>query len=112
MFDRTKAIADFGLTEDMWDELFGDFLIQTQERVVQLRGALALADFDAIERLAHGLKGVAGNLRIEDMQTAAIVLEAAARERDRNKVRQAINRTSDLLREIATADPRDGAEDQ
>ena len=62
-------------------KLLRQFAEQQGPAVVQIKTALAQSDGPLAERLAHTVKGVAGNIGAKAVQAAAGVLEKAIRER-------------------------------
>ncbi|MFA6193153.1 MAG: Hpt domain-containing protein [Sulfurimonas sp.] len=65
-YDPKIASSELGLPVDLIEEFIEDFIVQTKEFKGELYNALENGDIDHIKILSHKLKGVAGNLRIED----------------------------------------------
>jgi HPt (histidine-containing phosphotransfer) domain-containing protein len=61
-------------------KLLRQFAGQQADAVGEIRAALATNDTQSATRLAHTLKGVAGNLGARDVQDAAAVVEAQLRD--------------------------------
>jgi HPt (histidine-containing phosphotransfer) domain-containing protein len=64
----------------LYFNLLSQFANQQADAATQIAAALDAGDRKLAERLAHTVKGVAGNLGITDVQTAAQKLEKAIRE--------------------------------
>ena len=65
---------------DLYLKLLSQFVSQHAGAAVQIAAALDTRDRKLAERIAHTVKGVAGNLGISDVQFAAQKLEKAIRE--------------------------------
>jgi two-component system sensor histidine kinase/response regulator len=60
-------------------ELLGKFVTGQADAVDRIQAALAADDKDSAERIAHTVKGIAGNLGAAGLQQAAAAVEAAIR---------------------------------
>jgi HPt (histidine-containing phosphotransfer) domain-containing protein len=78
-------------------KLLRQFIEQQGPAVGQITAALAQGDTALAERLAHTLKGVAGNIGAKPVQTAAGVVEKLIRDR------AAAAETESALRQVAAA---------
>ncbi len=79
--DTSDGLARVGGNEKLYRKLLRDFAAQQGRAAEQIAEALAIGDAALAERLAHTLKGVAGNLGASDLQAAAGKLERCLRER-------------------------------
>ena len=79
--DTSDGLARVGGNEKLYRKLLRDFAAQQGRAAEQIAEALATGDAAVAERLAHTLKGVAGNLGASDLQAAAGKLERCLRER-------------------------------
>jgi two-component system sensor histidine kinase/response regulator len=61
--------------------LLRQFAGQHADAVEQIRAALAVDDLECATRLAHTLKGVAGNIGAREVQNAAAAIEEVLRDR-------------------------------
>jgi HPt (histidine-containing phosphotransfer) domain-containing protein len=86
MFDKTKALNVFQITEDEYDELLKEFIVQAETKIKTLESALKNGDTDTAAREIHSLKGVAGNLRLDDCYQAAIAIESAIQSNDKASI--------------------------
>ena len=77
----SDGLGRVGGNEKLYRKLLRDFAAQQGRAAEQIAEALALGDAAVAERLAHTLKGVAGNLGASDLQAAAGKLERCLRER-------------------------------
>ena len=64
----------------LYRDLLGQFAAKQGDAAAQISAALESRDFKLAERIAHTVKGVAGNLAITEVQSAAQKLEKAIRE--------------------------------
>ena len=93
---KKKAIEELGIDENIFDELLRCFIPEAEAEMQKLEEAIKADDFDAIAQIGHGLKGMAGNLRIVHMQYAAKAIEMIVRE---SKDKQAIIKKAAELRQ-------------
>ena len=68
IFDPNEAAEALGLPESLILEFVNDFIEQAREEMKSFEKAYETGDIDTINEIAHKLKGVAANLRIEDMR--------------------------------------------
>jgi two-component system sensor histidine kinase/response regulator len=102
--DTSDGLARVGGNEKLYRKLLRDFAEQQHRAVDQIDDALAASDVAHAERLAHTLKGVAGNLGAKDIQARAGTLEKLIRERaDINHVEQARREVASLLEPMTAA---------
>jgi len=66
VFDPQLASDELGLPIDLIEEFIEDFIAQAKEFEPELFDALSKGDIPTVASLSHKLKGVAGNLRIEN----------------------------------------------
>jgi len=64
----------------LYRDLLGQFASKQRDAAAQISAALESGDSKLAERIAHTVKGVAGNLAIEEVQSAAQKVEKAIRE--------------------------------
>jgi two-component system sensor histidine kinase/response regulator len=79
--DTRDGLSRVGGNEALYLNLLRGFSERHGRTAGQIGEALAESDTTTAERLAHTVKGVAGNLGARDVQTAAGRLETALRER-------------------------------
>ncbi len=68
IFDPNEAADALGLPESLILEFVNDFIEQAREEMKSFEDAYEKGDIETINEVAHKLKGVAANLRIEDMR--------------------------------------------
>ena len=79
--DTREGLARVGGNENLYLRLLRDFAVQQSRTTARIGDALTAGDTAGAERLAHTLKGVAGNLGARDVQTHAGTLERLIRDR-------------------------------
>ncbi len=80
MLNKKRALDDFQITEEMYDEMLVEFVQQTKETIVAIEQTMQRGAVQEAERCAHSLKGVAGNLRLDDCYTIAAALDGALKK--------------------------------
>ena len=81
-FDKQALLQKLGGDEEFVRSLLGVALRATSRTPDDLRAACAVADFESMARLAHQVKGTAGDLVAEDLRLRAREAEFAARSSD------------------------------
>jgi PAS domain S-box-containing protein len=79
--DSADGLRRVGGNHKLYVKLLRQFASQQADAVEQIRAALAANDGESATRLAHTLKGVAGNLGAGPVQVAAAAVEKLLRER-------------------------------
>jgi PAS domain S-box-containing protein len=95
--DTKDGLARVAGNRKLYLKLLRQFAEQQGSSVGQITGALAQGDAALAERLAHTLKGVAGNIGAKPVQAAAGALEKLIR------ARAAPGETESALRQVAAA---------
>jgi HPt (histidine-containing phosphotransfer) domain-containing protein len=96
--DLPRALQTVGANRTLLRKLLGDFLADHGTDGERIRAAVAQADVEGAQRIAHTLKGIAGALGATSLQRAAAMLEAAIKERKRERVEALM---VDVERELA-----------
>ena len=78
-FDRTAALERVGGDLDLLKEITRVFLDDCPRSLDQLRAAAARGDSQAVEQVAHGLKGAASNFGAKRVVATALVIEQMGR---------------------------------
>jgi HPt (histidine-containing phosphotransfer) domain-containing protein len=78
--DSTDGLRRVGGNSSLYVKLLRQFASQQGDAVEQIRAALDTNDVETATRLAHTLKGVAGNLGAEEVQHAAAAVEKLLRD--------------------------------
>ncbi|MEW6380242.1 MAG: Hpt domain-containing protein [bacterium] len=99
--DEQKTLAELGIDKASYHELLDYLIIQVKESIEELHKAISLDDFDQAARTAHALKGMAGNLRIEKIQTIAKSLELGCKnDKNRLAAEADVDRLKEALSEL------------
>jgi two-component system, sensor histidine kinase and response regulator len=80
--DIQDGLKRVGGNSRLYRDLLLKFAVKNSEAGLQISNALHLGDRSTAERLAHTVKGVAGNIGIKRVQLAAEKLERSIRESD------------------------------
>ncbi len=75
--DIKNGLARVNGNETLYKSLLIKFYKEYPDSVTQIRKALAKNDMEAVTRIAHTVKGVAGNMGASDLQVAAAKFETA-----------------------------------
>src|SRR5262249_26512714 len=78
--DSADGLRRVGGNHKLYVKLLRQFASQQADAVGQIRAALAAKDRESATRLAHALKGVAGNLGAGPVQAAAAAVEKLLRD--------------------------------
>jgi two-component system sensor histidine kinase/response regulator len=96
--DSADGLRRVGGNERLYVKLLRQFASQQADAVGQIRAALATNDVELATRLAHTLKGVAGNLGARGVQDAAASVESLLRdESPADATGQALERLTGVL---------------
>jgi HPt (histidine-containing phosphotransfer) domain-containing protein len=79
--DTATGLRRVAGNKRLYQNLLEQFAAKQSDAAVRIEEALGKGDREVAERLAHTLKGVAGNIGIEAVHVAASKLEKAIRER-------------------------------
>ena len=82
MIDKSKALTVFQISEDEYDELLKEFLEQIEGRFSIIQAAVDSGDTATVGKEIHALKGVAGNMRLDDCYNVAVAIESATKAVD------------------------------
>jgi signal transduction histidine kinase/DNA-binding response OmpR family regulator/HPt (histidine-containing phosphotransfer) domain-containing protein len=98
--DGLKRVAG---NKRLYRDLLTQFATKQGSASGEILSALASGDFKLAERIAHTVKGVAGNLGIVNVQSAAQNLEKAIREGHHESVHSLLDEFADSLSHQVTA---------
>jgi HPt (histidine-containing phosphotransfer) domain-containing protein len=73
------------------------------EAVTEIQSALTANDTETAHRLAHTVKGVAGNIGANDLFEAAVAVDAAFKDEDREGIERGLPRLEGELRRVLTS---------
>jgi HPt (histidine-containing phosphotransfer) domain-containing protein len=77
MIDKKKALDDFQITEKEYDELLVEFVAQADEKIIGIEASLREGNLQEAAQLAHSLKGVSGNMRLDDCYRFSSAIDGA-----------------------------------
>jgi HPt (histidine-containing phosphotransfer) domain-containing protein len=77
-YDPNIASRELGLPLDLIEEFIEDFIAQANEFKIQIYNSLEDGDIDTVKTLAHKLKGVAANLRVENAHEVLASISATS----------------------------------
>jgi len=98
--DGLKRVAG---NKRLFRDLLTQFAAKQGDATAEILSALASGDLKLAERIAHTVKGVAGNLGIVNVQSAAQNLEKAIREGHHESVHSLLDEFADSLSHQVTA---------
>jgi len=98
--DIREGVKRLGGNAEIYKKLLGVFLASKAGAVAEIKATLDSGDIDTAERLAHGLKGVAGNVSANGVHELAKHLEAVIKSGDRAEIDEAIERLSPELDKV------------
>jgi HPt (histidine-containing phosphotransfer) domain-containing protein len=75
MQGNARVLARLGISEEIYNELFADFLVMVREKTGLLQTAVSAGDCIAASKLAHTIKGSAANLGVDDIADIARIIE-------------------------------------
>jgi HPt (histidine-containing phosphotransfer) domain-containing protein len=82
MFDKTKALDVFKISEEAYDELLKEFIVQAEQKISAVASALECEDTETAAKEIHSFKGVAGNMRLDDCYNAVVAVENALKAKN------------------------------
>ena len=101
--DTNDGLSRVGGNRKLYVKILRQFAEQQGPALDQVADALAKGDHALAERLAHTLKGVAGNVGAAGVQSAAAALERVIRDRSNaDEVERARQRVGAVLEPLAT----------
>ncbi len=108
LIDKKGALARLGNNHDMYRRLLDRLRQDQSDSVARIRAALTSGDRDTARRLAHTIKGLAGNIGAVDLAHSAFQLEQGIAGSDAEELisAQLEQLGSDLERVFAAIDER------
>lgn len=112
--DVKAGLARVGGNKKLYLKLLRGYINGNQDFAGQVQGALDINDTDTAERLAHTLRGVAGNLGDTGVQELAMALELAIAHEEKNiaslvqDIQDSLEGVFDNLQEIEKVEPYGG----
>ncbi|MCP8899328.1 PAS domain S-box protein [Gilvimarinus xylanilyticus] len=112
IWDQGDALKSVFNKKDFLQNLLSQFIHTAPDKLRTFEGALNEDDTDAINRLAHSLKGSAGQLKAHRLQDICQRIEFAAQEQDvklinslKSEFTSTLERTLDAFQEFIEPDP-------
>lgn len=81
-------------------DLIPDYLENRGKDLLVYQQALKKDDFDSIAVMGHSMKGSGGGYGFHDLSNIGRAIEKAARNRDKESVRQSITDLEDFLKKL------------
>lgn len=97
-YSHEQAAAQIGLDIESFEELLNDYSQESQELVATMKTALQNDDLQFIKKLAHQLKGMSRNMRLENIAAQA---ESIEQTEDADTIRQVLASIEVLIQEIS-----------
>jgi CheY-like chemotaxis protein len=110
--NRDEALWRLGGDQRLWESLLIDFIRHHRDTVTKIRDKIDQGDSDTAERLAHTLKGVAGNIGAEEVFEHARNLNDTIREGNLENIARWLDDTESVLRRVCAAIDRTISEDR
>ena len=111
-FDRDSALATVGGDAGLLGEVVGLFLGDCPRLLTEIERAIDRSDAPDLKRLAHTVRGVAGNFALPAVVEAARVLESRAGDQawetireDFDELREGLERVRPALEAVAASSP-------
>ena len=96
--DKKEILTQLGgISEAVYNKIVLAFCEETHDRLKNIADAIDTANWLAVEKLAHGIKGSAANLRLIQIQEAAQCLQEAAKSNDHIKVSKSFELLKSLV---------------
>ena len=104
MAEKQKILDELGgIDEADYDALVKELIAEAEKQIPEFEDAIRRDDFVGISKIAHAIKGAAGNLRIYKIEALAKALEAEAKEKkDRSKIAASLQGIIQGLAELKT----------
>ena len=100
--DTVAGIARVGGNLKIYTNILKKFRSHHADAAKEIKEAVEKADFESAERIAHTIKGVAGNIGANAIFKIAVELDALLKKAQENKEVANASRLETLLNELAT----------
>ena len=101
MIDKSKALNVFHITEQEYDEMLVEFVAQARAQSSAIGTAIEQGALDKAAVVAHSLKGVSGNLRLDACFNIAKNIEFALKENKTGEIKEILFDLENAIQEIA-----------
>ena len=81
MYSKDKIASEMGLPKDFLEELLKMFYDDIGDKISNLKNAINKNDLQIICEVSHALKGLAGNIRFDEIYTLTSKAESKARDK-------------------------------
>jgi len=78
-FDIKAISGKLHIPPEVYERIIRNSLVTTQKDLDDLKAAMAEDNYKEMQAIAHRLKGIYSNLRVEELHAAAEQMEAAAK---------------------------------
>jgi HPt (histidine-containing phosphotransfer) domain-containing protein len=85
-----EVLERIGGDTEFLGELLNIYFTEFQDKKSQIEVALARANYSLIQEIGHSLKGASANLSLPSLRRDATALEAAGRDNNIDRARQAL----------------------
>ncbi len=102
LIDYNGALERLGDDPEFLVELLGEMIIQLDTDLPTLETAITEENFDAVHRLAHGLKGASANLNLTRFFHLFKELEAQGNSHQLNEAQNLFSQIKDTADELKT----------
>ena len=103
IFDRQALLDRLDGDAELLNEILKVFLNDCPRQLEGLRNALAAGDAESIERFAHALKGAAGNVGAQRLQSLALEMENNGRKGSTASAAQLLDQMEQAFEELRNA---------
>ncbi len=108
-FDPHIASKELGLPLDVIEEFVSDFIAQAFEYKEELYASAVAEDFTTVHEIAHKLKGVATNLRIENAFEKLVTINNSS---DKEEIAKKLDAFYTIIEKLKTATTESTQEDE
>ncbi len=100
-FFRAHLTETLGIDDpELQEELIGEYKRTFDDSVMQMKNAVAAADFERLRRLGHALKGCALNIGHPAGRECALGVEMGARNSDLDACRSEIDKLAEMAQQL------------
>ena len=98
--DKSQALNDLNLTEEIYDDFLSDFLIQAESKMSSITASLHKNDLKNAADHAHSLKGIAGNMRLDSCFSIARDVELTLKAGETEPISKLLTDLSEAVQEV------------
>jgi HPt (histidine-containing phosphotransfer) domain-containing protein len=101
--DKSKALRAFSIPELQYDELLLEFISICEEKMKVLNIALSKANFADAAEIIHAVKGMSGNMMLDDCYATSCTIENYIKQKDNDGAVAGIDTFRQSMEEIRIA---------